>query len=35
MMTHNISETVTEQQNYPERIREKCLEKGRNKGYKK
>ena len=29
-MTHNMSETVTEQQRYPERIREKSLGKGRN-----
>ena len=31
-MTHNLTQTVTEQQQrYPEKIREKSLGKGRNK----
>ena len=31
LITHNMSETVTEQQRYPEKIREKSLGKGTNK----
>lgn len=31
MMTHDMPEAVTEEQRYPERIKEKCLERGRNK----